>query len=144
MRNVCVFSKGRPQIAGLLVAFIFALGIASNAGAQTVKLEQKTVINDSYSFKAEFSKKPKMGESILKVTLWDKDGKQVTDLELIGSYDMNSMAGQHSMAPKTVLTSKQGYYLFPVNFTMKGKWEITLVFKQADKELYTATIQVSI
>jgi hypothetical protein len=127
-----------------LTALVLAFGISANVSAETVKAGAKTVINDSYSFKAEFPEKPKMGESVLRITLWDKDGKQVTDLQIIGSYDMASMAGQHSMAPKTILTSQKGFYLFPVNFAMRGKWQIDLVFKQAGKELYTAAIPVGI
>jgi hypothetical protein len=133
-----------------LAALVLALGISVNVSAETVKVGAKTAINDSYSFKAEFVEKPKMGESVLRITLWDKDGKQVTDLEIVGSYDMASMAGQHSMAPKTILTSQRGFYLFPVKFAMRGKWQLVLVFKQNDTdtttstELYTATIQVSI
>jgi hypothetical protein len=133
-----------------VAALILALGISANVSAETVKLGAKIVINDSYSFKAEFAEKPKIGESVLRITLWDKDGKQVTDLEITGSYDMASMQGQHSMAPKTVLTSQRGFYLFPVNFAMRGKWQVVLVFKQknSDKntaaELYTAIIEVGI
>ncbi|GHU59028.1 hypothetical protein AGMMS49975_26170 [Clostridia bacterium] len=133
-----------------LTALVLALGIPAHVSAETVKVGTKTVINGSYSFKAEFVERPKMGESILRITLWDKDGKQVTDLEVVGSYDMASMAGQHSMAPKTILTSQRGFYLFPVNFAMRGKWQVDLVFKTKatdnapSTELYTATIQVSI
>jgi hypothetical protein len=133
-----------------LTALVLALGNSANVSAETVKEGTKTAINGSYSFKAEFVEKPKRGESILRITLWDKDGKQVTDLDIIGSYDMASMAGQHSMAPKTVLTSQKGFYLFPVRFGMRGKWQVNLVFKTkaTDKtpstELYTATIQVGI
>jgi hypothetical protein len=134
----------------VLTALVLALGVSANVSAETVKLGAKTVINESYSFKVEFPEKPKMGESVLRVTLWDKDGKQVTDLEIVGSYDMGSMPGQHSMAPKTILTSQKGFYLFPISFAMRGKWDITLVFKTKDtdndkgKELYTAAIQVGI
>jgi hypothetical protein len=133
-----------------LTALIMAFGITANVSAVTVKLGTKTVINESYSFKVEFPEKPKMGESVLRITLWDKDGNQVTDLEVVGSYDMPSMAGQHSMAPKTVLTSQKGLYLFPIRFAMKGKWNITLIFKTKDtetekgSELYTAELQVAI
>ncbi|GHU39069.1 hypothetical protein FACS1894190_02210 [Spirochaetia bacterium] len=133
-----------------LSALVLVLGISANVSAETVKVGTKTVINGSYSFKAEFPEKPKMGEGVLRITLWDKDGKQVTDLEIFGSYDMASMAGQHSMAPKTVLTSQKGFYLFPVNFAMRGKWQVDLVFKTKATEntksssLYTAAIQVSI
>jgi hypothetical protein len=134
-----VFSKLR----GFLVVLLVFIAV-SNVSAQLVKVGQKVVINDSYSFKAEFPKKPKVGEGVLKITLWDKDGKQVSDLDVIGSYDMESMAGQHSMAPKTVLTNKQGFYLFPINFSMRGKWDVTLVFKLGDEELYSAVIQVVI
>jgi hypothetical protein len=133
-----------------LTVLVLALGISANVSAETVKEGTKTVINGSYSFKAEFVEKPKMGESVLRITLWDKDGKQVTDLEVVGSYDMASMAGQHSMAPKTVLTSQRGFYLFPVRFAMRGKWQVDLVFKtkatgnSPSTELYAATIQVGI
>ncbi|GHV88875.1 hypothetical protein AGMMS50267_12350 [Spirochaetia bacterium] len=136
--------------AFFLTALVLALGISANVSAEPVKAGTKTVINDAYSFKAEFVKKPKMGESVLRITLWDKDSKQVTDLEVVGSYDMASMAGQHSMAPRTVLASQRGFYLFPVNFAMRGKWQVDLVFKTKatddtpSTELYTATIQVTI
>ncbi|GHV08581.1 hypothetical protein AGMMS50229_17220 [Campylobacterota bacterium] len=133
-----------------LATLILAFGFWVNLHADIVKVGTKTIVNDSYSFKAEFVEKPKIGETILRVTLWDKDGKQITDLDIIGSYDMASMAGQHSMASKIVSTSKSGFYLFPIRLVMRGKWEVTLIFKTKAAndapatELYIATIPVSI
>ncbi|GMO27465.1 MAG: hypothetical protein Ta2B_08150 [Termitinemataceae bacterium] len=52
-----------------LSTLILALGISANVSAETVKVGTKTVINSSYSFKAEFPEKPKLGEGVLRITL---------------------------------------------------------------------------
>jgi hypothetical protein len=98
--------------------------------------DKKVWIGSDNYFTYEFDKKPKMGNSVLVVKLFDKAGKAVTDWIITGAADMPSMRGAHSSGDVTLKTNKKGNYLLPVNFVMPGEWEITLNFNKGGKALY--------
>jgi len=94
------------------------------------KAGKKCWIGEVNYFIYEFDKTPKMGPAILKVQLFDKDGKQVSDLEITGRSDMPSMKGAHDSGEVAFKLNKKGDYLLPVNIVMPGGWEVLLTFSR--------------
>lgn len=94
------------------------------------KAGQKCWIGEVNYFIYAFDKTPKMGTVILIVKLFDKDGKQVSDLDLSGSSDMPSMRGAHDSGEVAFKLNKKGDYLMPVTIVMPGGWEVLLTFSR--------------
>src|SRR5512136_1446179 len=94
------------------------------------KAGQKCWIGEVNYFVYEFDKTPKMGTVILIVKLFDKDGKQVADLDLSGRSDMPSMRGAHDSGEVAFKLNKKGDYLLPVNIVMPLDWEVLLTFSR--------------
>jgi len=94
------------------------------------KSGKKCWIGEVNYFTWEFDRTPKMGTAILIVKLYDKDGKQVSDLAIAGRSDMPSMRGAHDSGDVAFKTNKAGNYLLPVNVVMPGDWEIQLTFSR--------------
>ena len=94
------------------------------------KAGKKCWIGEVNYFIYEFDKTPKMGTAILKVRLFDKDGKQVADLDISGRSDMPSMRGAHDSGEVAFKLNKKGDYLMPVNIVMPGGWEVLLTFSR--------------
>jgi hypothetical protein len=92
------------------------------------KSGKKCWIGEVNYFIWEFDRTPKMGTAILIVKLYDKDGKQVSDLAITGRSDMPSMRGAHDSGEVAFKTNKAGNYLLPVNIVMPGDWEVQLTF----------------
>jgi hypothetical protein len=94
------------------------------------KSGKKCWIGEVNYFTWEFDKTPKMGTSILIIKLYDKDGRQVSDLAISGRSDMPSMRGAHDSGEVAFKTNKAGNYLLPVNVVMPGDWEVRLTFSR--------------
>ena len=94
------------------------------------KAVQKCWIGEVNYFIYEFDKTPKMGTVILKVQLFDKEGKQVSDLDITGRSDMPSMRGAHDSGEVAFKLNKKGDYLMPVSIVMPGGWEVRLTFSR--------------
>ncbi len=94
------------------------------------KAGQKCWIGEVNYFIYGFDKTPKMGTAILKVQLFDKDGNQVSDLDITGRSDMPSMRGAHDSGEVAFKLNKKGDYLLPVNIVMPGGWEVLLTFSR--------------
>jgi hypothetical protein len=94
------------------------------------KSGKKCWIGEVNYFTWEFDRTPKMGTAILIIKLYDKDGKQVSDLAITGQSDMPSMRGAHDSGEVAFKTNKAGNYLLPVNIVMPGDWEVRLTFSR--------------
>jgi YtkA-like len=105
---------------------------------------KKCWIGEVYYFLYEFDKTPKMGMAILKVQLFDKDGKQVTDLDITGQSGMPSMKGAYSSEEVAFKLNKKGDYLLPVNVTMPGDWEVLLTFSRTKIVLFRGRVAFSV
>jgi hypothetical protein len=105
---------------------------------------KKITIGDSHVAEYEFIEKPRVGASTIRIKLLDKNNKQVRDLKIVGSYDMPSMRGHHSSPPTVIQTNKQDIYLFPINFMMRGRWEVILSFQKDNKEIHREIITLDI
>ena len=108
------------------------------------KAGKKCWIGEVYYFLYEFDKTPKMGTAILKVQLFDKDGKQVTDLDITGQSGMPSMRGAHDSGEVAFKLNKKGDYLLPVNVVMPGDWEVLLTFSRTKIVLFRGRLTFNV
>ncbi|MDR3112191.1 MAG: hypothetical protein LBU55_03355 [Elusimicrobiota bacterium] len=101
-------------------------------------------INNNYSFKYEFVKNPKIGTVVLKITAFNKKGIQTGNLDFIANYDMPAMRGSHTFFNKKFKKNKNNIYLLPVNFVMRGVWEVNIVVKESNRSIFSGVFMVKI
>ena len=101
-------------------------------------------INESYSFTYSFDKKPKLGNAILKVKLFNKAKKLNNDYEVFAVADMPSMRGMHASGDVKLRANKKGELLVPINFVMPGEWQVDLKFVKAGKQVYAGNFKLKI
>lgn len=104
------------------------------------KSGKKCWIGEVNYFTWEFDKTPKMGTSILIIKLYDRDGKRVKDLQIVGRTDMPSMRGAHDSGEVAFKNNKAGDYLLPVNVVMPGDWEVQLTFSRSGIVIFRGRI----
>jgi hypothetical protein len=85
-----------------------------------------------------------MGRSVIKISVFDKDGNKTDRFEILGAYDMPQMRGHHSSGPVKFRKNKSGDYLMPLNSVMRGKWEILIAFGENSKNIFTGAIYIDI
>lgn len=103
----------------------------------------KIRIDDRYSFTFQFSEKPKVGTTILKISVLDQKGEKTNDLNISASYAMPSMKNMGSKS-RDFMLSKKGDYLLPIDATMLGDWEIEVIFKDNSHEIHREKILFTI
>ncbi|MDR0676837.1 MAG: FixH family protein [Elusimicrobiota bacterium] len=113
---------------------------AQSQDTQSLKENTKIAINDNYYFKYTFPEKIKIGNSVIKISIFDKNDKKVDTLKIIGSYDMPSMRGNHSFINQTFQKNKNSDYLLPLNLVMRGEWEIILIIQENNENIYNGAI----
>jgi hypothetical protein len=112
-----------------LVLFLPSLAVCADRSPDYPAMQgpgKKVPIGDGYYLIYGFDKKPKLGMVIMKVEIFNKDGKKDTSFEVKGDADMPSMKGAHSTGEQPFKLSKKGDYLLPINIVMPGDWEIKL------------------
>lgn len=97
---------------------------------------EKIPLNTDYYFTYGFEKPPKLGVAIMRVEIFNRDGKRDTSFVVKGDADMPSMRGAHSSGDKDFSLSAKGLYLLPVRLVMPGDWEIRLTFMKNEKNLF--------
>jgi len=97
---------------------------------------EKIPLNADYYFIYGFDKPPKLGVAIMRVEIFNRDGKRDTSYVVKGDADMPSMRGAHSSGDKDFALSAKGVYLLPVRLVMPGDWEIKLTFVKNEKTLF--------
>ena len=132
----------KKTTALLITAFVFVIGITLPAGT-TPKEGKVNVINSEYSFTYNFPEKPKLGTYVLKVNLF-KNNEKVKDLTVLVSYNMPTCSHHSSGKLVTMQLNKKNDYLIPLNFVMRGTWEITLIFQRNGKNLHSEKFSVEI
>ncbi|GBR76453.1 hypothetical protein NO2_0995 [Candidatus Termititenax persephonae] len=123
------------------------LGLSVFSFSVAAKAPKATQLNEQYSYTAEFVKKPRVGPAVLKINVYDTSRtppSKSSALTLLGSYDMPSMRGHHTTPPTKIQTNQNEDYLFPVNFVMRGGWEIVLDFQENGETIATQSINVRI
>lgn len=117
-------------------------GNSSQVAAMPLPGYNKAVqLADSKYFKYNFDKKPKIGTSILNVSVYDKKNRLSDDFEVYITADMPSMRGAHATGDVKMEANKKGELLAPVNFVMRGVWEITLKFYKEGRHTNTFTFE---
>jgi len=105
---------------------------------------KKCVINENYHFIYKLDKRPKMGTSILRVELFNKQGKRDTSWKIVGNFGMPSMSGAHDSGDMFFKLNQKGIYLLPINIVMPGQWEVKLKFIQNEKIVYRGNFKLSV
>lgn len=105
---------------------------------------KKCWIGEDYYFIYQFDKRPQMGTAILKIQLFEKSGKRVTDLDILGNSGMPSMRGAHDSGDQPFKLNKKGDYLLPVNIVMAGEWEVKLTFLKENKAIYRGSFRFTV
>ena len=90
---------------------------------------------DSY-FIYGFEKPPKLGMAIMRVEIFNRNGKRDTSFVVKGDADMPSMRGAHSNGEQEYSLSAKGVYLKPVRLVMPGDWEVTFTFVKKGKVVF--------
>jgi len=101
---------------------------------------KEIVINKNYSFIFKFITKPKIGEVIVKVEIFDTQGNKVNNLRVLGGYDMPSMRGHHASGEQLFMLNQKGSYLLPVHIAMSGNWEVVISITEDNNEIYQGKI----
>jgi len=139
----------------LLVAFLFQLAVyaaMTDSGAETQEpiynplpgYGKKCWIGEDCYFVYKFDKTPKIGTTILKIQLFDKNGKRNTNLNIIGNYGMPSMGSAHDSGEQPFKLNKKGDYLLPVDVVMPGEWEVKLTFIKDKKVIYRGKFRFNV
>jgi len=105
---------------------------------------EKISLDASTYFTYGFTKRPKLGLPIMKVEIFNRDGKRDTSYIVSGDADMPSMRGAHSTGFKVFSISATGLYLLPVSITMPGDWEIKFTFVKKGKAVFRGAYLFSI
>ncbi len=91
-----------------------------------------------------FDKKPKLGTVIMKVEIFNKDGKKDTSFDVIGDSGMPSMKGAHESGDQSFKLSQKGDYLLPISIVMPGGWEVRLTLSKAGKVIFRGSHQFDV
>ncbi|MFZ3045757.1 MAG: hypothetical protein WA151_07565 [Desulfatirhabdiaceae bacterium] len=133
------------SMAMVLISIVLMSGLTSAEEFMPLSGEGKKIwIGKEYYFIYSFNKTPQLGTSILKVELYDKDGKRDTTLNITGDSGMPSMAGHHDSGDMVLQKNKKGDYLLPVNVVMRGGWEVRLTFLKDDKPIFKGSIPFNV
>ena len=102
---------------------------------------KKAQIGEDFTVVYSFDKKPQMGMVILRLEVYDKDGKKDTSLKITGDLDMPTMKGAHGTGFKPLQLNKKGDYLLALNLMMPGEWEVQLVFMKEKTVIHRGSIK---
>jgi hypothetical protein len=97
---------------------------------------KKVAIGSGYYLIYGFDKKPKLGIVIMKVEIFDRDGRKDTSFGVKAHADMPSMKGAHMTIDRAFKLSKRGDYLAPQDIVMPGEWEIKLTVSKEGKVFF--------
>jgi hypothetical protein len=105
---------------------------------------KKVSIGNDYYFIYGFDKKPKLGTVIMKVEIFNREGKKDTSFEAKADAGMPSMKGAHETGEQPFKLSKKGEYLLPINIVMPGDWEIRLILLKEGKVIFRGSYQFDV
>ena len=125
-----------PAVFALL-SVSAASAVAAKTGYQQLpKPGEKIPFADGHYFIYGFDKPPKLGMAIMKVEIFNRNGKRDTSFVVKGDADMPSMRGAHSNGEKEYTLSAKGVYLKPIRLVMPGDWEVTFTFEKKGKTVF--------
>lgn len=118
------------------------LVVAAPASAVTADYQQlpkpgkKVDLDAAHYFIFGFEKQPKLGNAIMRVDIFTRNGQRDSSFIVKGSADMPSMRGAHSSGDRMFALSKKGSYLMPVQLVMPGDWEFRFAFEKKGKTVF--------
>jgi hypothetical protein len=95
-------------------------------------------------FTYQFSSKPALGSTVLKISVYSSSKKKNTNLEIKGSYDMPEMRGMGGSEGALFKLNKKGDYLLPITITMPGNWEVVVTIKDKTSIIFTGKINIRV
>jgi hypothetical protein len=142
----------------MLVVVLYLLGLGSTplrAGAlpQNLKLDdykplpkpgERIPIGPDHYFIYAFSSPPKLGTVVMRVEIFDRDGRRDKSFVVKGEVDMPSMRGAHKTGNKEFSLSAKGVYLLPVPLVMPGDWEFRFTFEKDGKTVMLGAYQFEV
>jgi hypothetical protein len=136
----------RTRQIGLHVVTLLFLAVISSAFAAEIYEPmpgpgKKAQVGKDYTAIYSFDKKPQMGMVILRLEVYDKEGKRDSSLTITGDLDMPTMKGAHGTGPKPLQLNKKGDYLLALNLMMPGEWEVQLVFMKEKTVIHRGSIR---
>ena len=105
---------------------------------------KKCPLGGGFYFTFRFSETPKMGTTILKIQVFDRQGKQTAPFALRGRTDMPMMRGAHDSGEQDFKLNRKNDYLLPVNIAMPGEWEIKVTFLKAEEPFFFGSIRFDV
>jgi hypothetical protein len=82
-----------------------------------------------------------IGDNKLEIEIKDKDGKQVTDAQVLVNYYMPPMPRMAPMNYKTEARMKKGKYHATMKFIMAGPWYIAIIIHHGGR---TSTTKINV
>lgn len=93
----------------------------------------KIPLGPRHYFTYAFANPPKLGNAVMRVEIFTREGARDTSFTVKGDADMPSMRGAHAAGDQNFALSKKGVYLLPVRLVMPGDWEVSFVFQKDGK-----------
>jgi hypothetical protein len=97
---------------------------------------KKVPMEGGYYLIYGFDKKPKLGTAIMKIEIFNEQGKKDTSFEAKADTGMPSMKGAHETGERGFSVSKKGDYLLPIPIVMPGDWEMRLTILKEGKVVF--------
>ena len=104
----------------------------------------KVTMDADHYYTYGFDKQPKLGATVMRVEIFNRNGKRDTTFVVKGSADMPSMRGAHSSGDTDFSLSTKGVYLLPVQLVMPGDWEIRFTFIKSGKTLHRGSYRFNL
>ncbi len=123
-------------ISAPLAVFAAPSPTAKVAYQQLPKPGEKISLDAHSYFTYGFEKPPKLGMAIMRVDIFNRNGKRDTSYVIKGDADMPSMRGAHGSGEKEFSLSAKGAYLKPIRLVMPGDWEVTFIFEKNGKVVF--------
>jgi hypothetical protein len=131
--------NAKNVINAILFSLCFVLS-ATGADARNYEASKKA---GDYDVGIVIDRNPPVaiGDNNLEIDIRDKDGKQVTDAQVLVNYYMPPMPRMAPMSYKTEARMTKGKYQATMKFIMAGPWYISIIIHHGGK-ISTAKINV--
>jgi len=137
----------RIIIVNVLLASPFINGCAKKSSEQQVTVlseNTKIGLKDGNYFSYNFDKNPKLGIAILKIEIFNKNDKKITNYKITGNAGMPSMKEMGYSGVKEFNINKFSNYLFPFDIGMTGDWEININITKSGAAVFSGVIKFGV
>jgi hypothetical protein len=114
-------------------AFAASPSLAKRGYQLLAKPGEKIPLGPGHYFTYGFAKTPKLGNVVMRVEIFTRQGVRDTSFTVKGDADMPSMRGAHASGDQAFALSNKGVYLLPVRLVMPGDWEVSFIFLKDGK-----------